>query len=121
VELEVSSPKLMIAPTPLPDNLVTEKSGYIKVMLSFFTPEPKHLRSIQLARFYGVLAPYSEEVAVLLPKNKVFALLETFIPVFESLQKLGIVHEAATLRNFHILDEDNLTLAYIFKNTSQNG
>ena len=116
VDVEVSKPKLMIAPTPLPSNLATEKSGYIKVRLSFFTPEPKHLRSIQLARFYGVPAPYNEEVAVLLPKNRVFTLFETFIPVFESLQKLGVVSNAAKLRDFRILDEDNLTLAYILKN-----
>lgn len=102
-----------IAPAPVPE-LAPEKLGYMKVRLLYLTPEPQHLRSLQLAHAYNIRPPYNEEVSILLPRMKVFTLLETFIPAFEYLQKAGIISKSSKLRDFRILDEDKLTLSYIF-------
>jgi len=102
-----------IAPLPQP-GLAPEKPGYVKVRLLYLTPEPQHLRSLQLAYAYSIRPPYNEEVAILLPRMKVFTLLETFIPFFETLQNSGVISKDSKLRDFRILDEDNLTLSYIF-------
>lgn len=102
-----------IAPAPAPE-LASKKPGYVKVRLMFLTPEPQHLRSLQLAHAYNIRPPYNEEVSILLPQMKVFTLLETYFPAFETLQKAGIISKSSKLRDFRILDEDNLTLSYIF-------
>jgi hypothetical protein len=101
-----------IAPTIQPE-LATSKEGFIKVRLSYLTSQPKHLRSLLLYHTCGIQPPYTEEVSILLPQGEVFALLETYIPVFEYLQKSGVVSNTAELQGFSIRDEDISTLAYI--------
>lgn len=102
-----------IAPAAKPE-LAASKPGYMKVRLSYLTSQPQHLRSLLLYHTCGIQPPYTEEVSILLPRLKVFTLLETFIPSFEYLQKSGVVSKTAELQDFSILDEDNLTLSYIF-------
>jgi len=112
-DLKLSSNAVPIAPTPVPE-VAASKPGYMKVRLMYLTPEPQHLRSLQLAHAYNIRPPYNEEISILLPQMKVFTLLETFIPAFEILQKAGVISKNSKLRDFRILDEDNLTLSYIF-------
>jgi hypothetical protein len=102
-----------IAPANKPD-LAASKPGYVKVRLSYLTSQPQHLRSLLLLHTCGIQPPYTEEVCILLPYAKVFALLETFMPPFEYLQKCGVLSKTAELQDFKVLDEDGLTLAYIF-------
>lgn len=102
-----------IAPLAKPE-LAASKSGYMKVRLSFLTSQPQHLRSLLLYHTCGIRPPYTEEVSILLPRLKVFTRLETFIPQFEYLQKSGVVSKTAELQDFALLDEDILTLAYLF-------
>jgi hypothetical protein len=102
-----------IAPAPKPDVAAT-KPGYVKVRLSYHTSQPKHLRSILLFHMCNIKPPYTEDLCILMPRMKVFALLETFIPAFEQLKRSGVVSKTAELQDFRILDEDLLTLAYIF-------
>ena len=102
-----------IAPALKPE-LAASKPGYVKVRLSYLTLQPQHLRSLLLLHTCGIQPPYTEEVYLLLPARRVFALLETFMPPFEYLQKCGILSKTAELQEFKILDEDVLTLAYIF-------
>lgn len=102
-----------IAPARKPD-LAASKLGYVKVRLSYLTSEPQHLRSLLLLHTCGIQPPYTEEMCILLPYAKVFTLLETFIPPFEYLQRCGVISKTAELQEFKVLDEDTLTLAYIF-------
>ena len=112
VKLDTSEAR-PIAPVVKPA-LLASKRGHVKVRLSYLTSQPKHLRSILLYHTCGINPPYTEEVSILLPQSKVFTLLETYIPAFEYLQKAGVVSKTAELRGFDILDEDILTLAYLF-------
>lgn len=89
------------------------KAGYIKVRLTFQTYEPTHIRSVMLESEYGIEPPYTENLCILLPRQKAFSLLEAYLPAFQRLQDAGLVSSTAQLTAFHILDEDNLTLAYI--------
>jgi hypothetical protein len=100
-----------ISPPDLPPTMPV-KSGYVKVRLSYLTHKPKHVRSI-LLRQYGTQPPYIEDVCILMPRMKVFALLETFMPAFEELRAAGVIDKEASLQTFTILDEDVSTLAYI--------
>jgi hypothetical protein len=84
------------------------------VRLSFLTKEPQHLRSLLLYHTCGIRPPYTEEVSILMPRLRVFTRLENFIPQFQRLQASGVVSRSAELQDFTILDEDNLTLSYIF-------
>ena len=102
-----------IAPIAKPE-LAASLLGYVKVRLSYLTAQPQHLRSLLLLHTCGIQPPYTEEMCILLPYAKVFTLLETFIPPFEHLQKCGVLSKAAELQDFKVLDEDSLTLAYIF-------
>jgi hypothetical protein len=94
--------------------LASSVTGSVKVRLSYLTHEPKHIRSITLRDVCGIKPPYLEDVYVLLPREKVFSMLETFLSPFESLQQSGAISKTAQLQDYKILDEDNLTLAYIF-------
>lgn len=102
-----------IAPAAKPE-LAAVKDGYVKVTLSYLTTQPQHLRSLLLYHTCNIQPPYTEEVSILMPRMKVFALLETFIPQFEYLQKAGVVSKTAELQGFSIMDEDRHTLSYLF-------
>ncbi len=103
-----------IAPEPKPQ-LSSVKKDFVKVTLSYRTLQPKHIRSLLLYHTCNIQPPYTEEVSILLPRMKVFALLETFIPSFEYLQQSGIIPSQAELQSFSIVDEDDHTLAYVFE------
>lgn len=90
------------------------KEEYTKIRLSFLTDDPKHIRSLMLQQIYNSKPPFVEDVCVLLPRMQVFSILETFLPVFERLQEIGVVSPAANLLEFKVLDEDTETLAYLF-------
>ncbi len=94
---------------------VAAKDGYTKIRLSYLTNEPKHVRSFIMQQAYNSKPPFIEDVCILLPCNKTFSILETFLPVFERLQATGIVSSVANLLEFKILDEDTQTLAYLFE------
>ena len=113
VAKSVDSEVRPISPAIKPE-LAAFKPGYVKVRLSYLTSEPKHLRSLLLYHTCGIQPPYTEEVSILLPRLKVFTLLETFIPPFEHLQKSRVVSKTAELQDFGVLEEDVLTLSYIF-------
>jgi len=65
-----------------------------------------------LAQF-GAVPPFMEEVCILLPHKKVYPLRECFLPVFETLRIESIIPQDSTLQEYHILDRDYLTLAYL--------
>jgi hypothetical protein len=113
IKSELAEEVRPIAPAVKPE-LAASKDGYVKVTLSFLTSQPQHLRSLLLYHTCNIKAPYTEEVSILLPRMRVFALLETFIPQFEYLQKSGLVSNSAELQGFSIADEDSHTLAYLF-------
>jgi hypothetical protein len=94
--------------------LLSFKEGYVKIRLSYLTYEPKHLRSITLMKHCGVKPPFQEHIYILVPCSKVFAKLETFVPMFDWFQRHKILPLSSRLQDFKILDEDNLTLSYIF-------
>lgn len=108
------STALELCPICEPSRLETfpAKNGYAKIRLSFLTDEPKHLRSEMLRRVCGSKPPFVEDICVLMPLHRVFAILETFIPVFERLQEAGVIGKNANLLGFKVLDEDITTLAY---------
>lgn len=110
IDAPAVTPKQLIAPPPT----AASKPNYLKVRLSYLTPEPKHIRSRMLEQQCRVQPPYLEDVCVLLPRMKVFSILENFIPIFEKLQAAGIVSGQANLQSFKVLEEDSSTLAYIF-------
>ncbi len=92
----------------------TERDGYVKVKLFFTTEEPKHIRSYGLQHSYGFKGPFMEDVCVLLPQAEVAPEFERFIPIMARLQLVcGVVSKTAQLKDFRILDEDTLTLAYV--------
>jgi hypothetical protein len=109
LEVRPIAPALVARP-----ELAACRPGYVKVRLSYQTSQPQHLRSLLLLHTCGIQPPYTEETCILLPAAKVFTLLETFIPSFEYLQKCGVLSKTAELLDFKVLDEDDLTLAYIF-------
>jgi len=93
--------------------LLPEKEGHIKVKLTFHTHEPKHIRSILLLEQYNINPPFNEDVYVLMPCMEVFPRLEAFIPGFEKLKQARVLPDTVFLKDFKIVDEDILTLAYI--------
>jgi len=93
--------------------LLSYKLGFIKIKLHFTTEEPKHIRSYILKNTWGFNGPYLEDVCVLMRQEAVFQDYFTFIPIFELLQLYNVVSKTAVFRNYTILDEDNLTLAYL--------
>jgi len=108
---------LTVIPSPLQvkwPEVYPFKDEYAKIRLSFLTDDPKHIRSLMLQQIYSVKPPFVEDVCVLLPRMQVFSILEAFFPVFERLQEAGIVNSTANLLGFKVLDEDTLTLAYLF-------
>jgi hypothetical protein len=113
----LTKPKLLvgqqIAPPPRPE-LAATKQGYVKVQLSFLTGLPKHIRNILLREQCGTQPPYIEDICILMPRMKVFTILETYMPAFALLQQVGIVPYDAKLQDFKILDEDQHTLAFLF-------
>ena len=98
-----------------PPLTAAKKANYLKVRLSYLTPEPKHIRSVTLEQQCRIKPPFLEDVCVLMPRLKVFTILETYMPIFEKLQAAGIVSNQANLQSFKVLEEDTTTLAYIFK------
>lgn len=101
-----------IAPPAKPE-LLPHKEGCVKIRLTYLTPEPHHVRNSML-RVQGIKPPYLEEVHILMPQKRVFALIETFMPAFESLQDVGVLSKDATLQSFKLAEEDIQTLAYCF-------
>ena len=89
------------------------KKGHIKVKLHYTTEEPKHIRSYILSRTYGVKGPFFEDVCVLIPQAEVYPELSWFVGVFTRLQFNHVISGTAQLKNFSLLDEDNITLAYV--------
>ncbi len=108
--LELVSAVAPPRPSPLPS-----KNGYMKIRLSFLTPEPKHIRSVMLRDQCKAEPPFVEDICVLLPCEKAFSILEAFIPAFENLRESGMVSRTADLLGFKILDGDYNTLAYLFE------
>jgi hypothetical protein len=92
---------------------VPEKKGYVKIKLFFTTEEPKHIRSYALQHSYGFKGPYLEDICILLPQEKVMPEFSFFLPMLTRLQLAHTVSNTAQLKNFHIMDEDKLTLAYV--------
>ena len=92
--------------------IATGLPGHVKVMLRYLTKEPKHLRSMLLSQYTGVIPPYIEEVCILLPHMRVFPVIECFLPIFEVLKKEGIIQQDAELQDFKLLDRDYLTISY---------
>lgn len=86
--------------------------GRVKVSLQYLTEEPRHLRSMLLSQ-HGIKPPYIEETCVLLPHERVFPMLECFLPAFESLRKSGAIPTKSELQGYSILDRDSLTLSYV--------
>lgn len=93
--------------------IATGLPGHVKVMLRYLTKEPKHLRSMLLSQYTGVIPPYIEEVCILLPHMRVFPVIECFLPIFEVLKKEGIIQQDAELQDFKLLDRDYLTISYV--------
>jgi hypothetical protein len=61
----------------------------------------------------GAFPPFLEDICILLPRMQVFTLLETFLPMFKTLQEAGVVSVNDTLTGFKLLNEDKLTLGYV--------
>ena len=101
-----------IAPPKRPQ-LLSSKSGRMKVRLSFLTHSPKHIRNILLQEQCHTQPPYIEDICILMPRMKVLTLLETYLPAFAHLQKIGVIPNDAKLQSFKILDEDDITLAFL--------
>jgi hypothetical protein len=92
---------------------VAEKTGHIKIRLTYLTDEPRHYRSFQLATQYGLRGPFTEETCVFIPQKSLVTFdLEAFLPAFSRLQEMGVISETAKLTKFMVLDEDTTTLAY---------
>ncbi len=113
----LSSVALAVQPAPLPTLYPTAvyKDGFVKVRLSFLTNEPKHVRSQTLQRICGSQPPFVEDICVLIPQPRAFAILEAYLPAWEYLREAEIVPPAANLLNFKVMDEDITTLAYLFE------
>jgi hypothetical protein len=101
-----------IAPPACPD-IAASKEGFLKVRLTYLTHDPKHIQNFLLRNGYGIQGPYSEDICILMPANRVFENLETYLPAFELLQKSGVVRTEDTFLDFRILVEDDLTLAHV--------
>lgn len=95
-----------------PPRLLPYKDGYVKVRLTYLTPDPKHIRNFML-RVQGIKPPYIEETHILLPQRRVFAIIETFMPTFDQLKEIGVIHRDCNLQSFKIMEEDIQTLAYL--------
>lgn len=92
----------------------TEKSGYMKVKLTYLTDEPRHIQSLMLRDLYGTRAPYLESAYVLLPQERCFDLLEVYVSAFHEMIKSKIVPISSRLQDFEIMGEDTQTQAYVF-------
>lgn len=103
-----------LPPTAPSVSPVADKRGYVKVRLTYLTPEPKHYRSYQLAIMYGLRGPFSEEIHVLMPQKEVTDLKPiSFLSAFSYLQKQGLISRKSRLTKVALLDEDVSTLAYV--------
>lgn len=102
-----------ISPPSKPE-LAPAKEGYVKICLTYSTMVPQHIRSVLLYHTCNIKPPYIEEVFILMPRMKVFSILENFLPAFEALQACGVISEKSEIQGFTILIEDETTLAYIF-------
>jgi len=92
----------------------TSRVGFVKVRLSYLTSEPRHIQSYILRDMFGQAAPFLESVCVLLPWGKCFDILDVYVPAFLELTKSRILPASARLQGFEILEEDELTQAYLF-------
>lgn len=92
----------------------TAKAGFVKVRLSYLTGEPRHIQSYILRDMFGQAAPFLESICVLLPWNKCFDILDVYVPAFLELVKSRILPPSARLQGFEILEEDELTQAFLF-------
>lgn len=100
-------------PLSVPE-MASTKDGYIKVRLDFLTQEPRHVHSSLLQSSYDLSGPFLENICVLIPQESCFDLLECFAPFVGELCKTGAVALSARLYAFEILEEDALTLSYVF-------
>jgi hypothetical protein len=107
----VPSKARSIAPNRKPALLPT-KLGCIKIRLTYLTFIPTHIRSVML-QIQGVQPPYIEDICVLMPQAKTFMLIEAYMPAFSKLQSCDLVPKSASLQSFKIMDEDEITLAYV--------
>ncbi len=92
--------------------LLSNKSGYVKIRLTYLTSDSKHIRNTML-QIQGIPSPHLDDICILLPQAKVFLLIECYMRAFASLQECGIIAKTADLWGFQILEEDEITLAYI--------
>jgi len=86
--------------------------GHIKVRLYLHTWDPQHLRSHVAKTEYGSLAPYVEEVSILVPLNEAFNRLSAYQDFFNTLQACGVLAINDKLMDFALREEDIVTLAY---------
>ena len=109
---KVSVPKgRSIAPSRKPA-ILPAKLGCVKIRLTYLTTDPRHIRNIML-QIQGIQPPYMEDIYILMPQAKVFTLIESYMLAFASLQKCDLVPKSAVLQSFKILEEDEITLAYV--------
>ena len=101
-----------IAPPKKP-SLAASKPGYMKVRLSYWTGAPRHIRNVALREQCDAQPPFIEDACILMHRMRVFSLLESFMPAFGVLRAAEVVPQDANLRDFKVLDEDDLTLAYV--------
>ena len=101
-----------IAPPKKP-NLVSSKPGYMKVRLSYWTGAPHHIRNVALREQCDAQPPFIEDVYILMHRMKVFSLLENFMPALDVLRVTEVIPQDANLQDFKVLDEDDVTLAYV--------
>jgi len=85
----------------------------MKVRISFLTTTPQHIRNLVLRQQCNAQPPFIEDICILMHRMKVFALLEAFMPAFETLRSVEAVPKDANLQDFKVLDEDDSTLAYV--------
>lgn len=115
VNAETTALALVSVVPPVKRELLPSKAGFVKIRLSFLTDDPKHVRSQMLRLSCNSKPPFVEDICILMPRMRVFSILETFIPAFEKLQEDGIVSNTAKLLTFKILDGDTNTLAFLFE------
>ena len=115
VNVETTALALVSVVPPPKRGLLPAKAGFVKIRLSFLTDDPKHVRSQMLRLSCNSKPPFVEDICVLMPRMRVFSILETFIPAFEKLQEEGTVSSTAKLLTFKVLDGDSSTLAFLFE------
>jgi len=83
----------------------------IKVRLTYHTETPTTEAALFISRM-GTKAPYVEDVHILIPREKAFSGLNTYLPAFEVLKAQKIVPESSLLVAYAFADEDDQILAY---------